>query len=273
VADMVHAFQPASPDEQRVVTSLITTLAKSGAERRPRISQPVSPTPLNRSLTTDSKSATTPTVPAQPRVPLQRIGMGALALAAIAGVWTALQDTPSTTREDAAALIRVSGPDSTGLVAVVPPPPRPTPTVLPPSDSTRRAARMPPVPAKQTASAMRSTPRVTRDPASPDSAAASTAEVIPSNATSVSVPPPPAIPTEAWFSIKLLYPDLTLFVDNVRYRVERQKTVVVSVTPGRHRVEVRRNECADQFLDIRDFVAGDTVKYNNKGPCPDGGVP
>jgi serine/threonine protein kinase len=283
--DLVHSLDPTSADEQRQVTTQISTLARSGAELRPRISQPLSPIPVNRVIESDKLVAPRKSVAAastKGRIP-QAIGFslaGASVVAAIAWYGADAQRESTPTRPDSSEVRSGRTPSSDASVTT------PATIEIPPDTSpasqsgrvrvnsgtfSRRAERLAPsVSAADAEATHNARPRRAVTPAPVEQAVSrDTAGTAGSNDTIRQESAP--TPTASWFSIKLLFRDLTLYIDGQLMRVEKQKTIVVPVAPGRHVIEVRRNECPAPFVDDRIFIAGDTVRYNNKGPCPEGG--
>ena len=290
--DLVHALDPSSPDEQRQVNTQITMLARSGAEHRPRISQPVSPVPVNRAAIDVSPVKHSGVRDSDATATLRlgkSIAVLALGLTALGAWWTIRPSTIPGNKADSAAAVETS----------TTPPPVASPASS--ADSLRLFNSSPQQKregeAQQPRSAVRAgtvgeravpqsaggentlkrtsgnvTPTIPREAGVAESTIASAvASMSPMLAQSDSaIRTEAATPTaQSWFSIKLLFRDLTLYVDRRLVRVEKQRTVVVPISPGRHVIEVRRNECPSSFIDDRVFVAGDTVRYNNKGPCPE----
>lgn len=283
--DLVHALDAPSGDEQRLVTAQISTLARSGAENRPRISQPVSPVPLNRTVT--GYDANPPRTMGHVRRRSGVLGGLLVATASVAvwGAWRASQGRATATNAKNAPVAdtTVAMPSTTGVgTALVDdstrPPESSRPTAIRPEFATAGAVGRVAISKPPPTRAVPAAPAIVASTKAATSGSVDAADRMPAPATDPAtvngevsrVDTPSEAPAQAWFSIKLLFRDLTLYVDGRLLRVEKQRTIVVPVSPGRHVIEVRRNECPTPFVDAREFTAGDTVRYNNKGPCPEG---
>jgi serine/threonine-protein kinase len=288
LGDAIHSLDPASPDAMRVVTTQITTLARSGAANRPRISVPLSPIPVNRSLSTSSGG---PVVNTEKRAGALLRGLLASVAVFAGGVlatqwWINRTVTPEATagasptsvsadtvRRDVPAygIARDStragttsayGTASASAVREPRANDRPSSNARPAQDgrvNTDKSSKRPPETSEMPSTAGATVPPSQMAVASMDTTPA------PLGGT-LAVPPPTPPSAPAFLQIGTRIRGAVLYIDRVLHVMPTGERRYYQVTPGAHDIQVTTNSCDAPYRETISFAPGDTVRRNYKNP-------
>jgi hypothetical protein len=284
LAEMLHALGVAEPELVHQVTTHIIKLAKSGAASRPKISQPISPTPLRSS--NQSRPAPTPSLAPSTGAPSEgghsptpqhNRSFGRMLIAAngviavlVLAIWMASRNTgreppravnpaPSTATDSVRPVVPVTTtPNASVGLGDRSEPPRVTDK---PGDRAATAARASsPAPKTNgvTPAARDSLPRVVP----------STAALVDSSSmASPAVPPPVPVPVRnAVVLIGSHIPDALLYINKTIHQIAGRRLQWFTLAPGSYRLVVTAEGCPAPFDTVVVLAAGDSLPLNYKDP-------
>ncbi len=280
----VHDVGVAEPDQQRQVATHIVRLASSGAEKRPRISQPISPIPSSEIRRTPVRPALSsersmqaheaPAVGARPVFWWTMLAANAVVIA-IAALWLNLRDAAERPPNGAAqaSLAPTKGvADSVG---------KPTNALVPRTSvslSGQEAEAASPAPSAQVK------PNSKKSNAPSESqvlkTSNSTTPKVNSNTDSATTQPPikapepdtaPRLPlfvapAHAWLRIGSHLPDATLYLNKVQHSIAGRGLVWFTLEPGEYRIIVTVEGCTAPFQTTERLSPGDSLRLNYKDP-------
>lgn len=287
LADLQQALGVVDAEAQQIVTTQIIKLAQSGSDLRPRISQPISPTPLNlkgrRETDPASELATSDGAYVDRIRRVAQVGRTPVAAVAILlmsiAIWrpqdrywpapvtmplqapgetTGLAQSTSGTSAPGSAPAQVLQQPDAPIAALTPPPSAASRTPTPPNSK--------PVPRTASQSPLAS-PNNVREPVSSKVSGESASAVVPAEADKNDTQPTRATPAMAKLVIGSRVTDAYLYVNgkNAAY-LYKKPLQVIELTPGTYRLMITATDCSAPWQSVLTLVAGDSVRLGYINP-------